>query len=67
MEFIQNNMMLLVPFLLLQFALVITALIDWWKRPEGTLRGPKWTWLLVILVVNTIGPIIYFVVARQDE
>lgn len=67
MDFIQNNIMLLIPFLLLQLVLISTALFDWWRRPEETLRGSRWIWLLVIIFINTIGPIIYFVVARQDE
>ena len=56
---------LLIPIILIQIALVVIALWDLWKR-EAT-RGPKWVWLLVILLVNFIGPIIYFVVGREDE
>lgn len=56
---------LLIPVMLIQLALVIIALIDLWKR-EAT-RGPKWVWLLVILLINFIGPIIYFVAGREDE
>lgn len=40
------------------------ALIDLAKRPST--RGPKWAWALVIIFVNMIGPIIYFVVGRED-
>ena len=56
---------LLIPILLIQLALVLIALWDLWKR-EST-RGPKWVWLLVILLVNFIGPIIYLVIGREDE
>jgi hypothetical protein len=41
-------------------------LIDLSKQTTHT-RGPKWVWALVILFVNLIGPIIYFVAARKDE
>jgi hypothetical protein len=44
---------------------MITALVDLIRR-ERT-RGPKWVWLLVILLVNYIGPILYFVIGRRDE
>jgi hypothetical protein len=44
---------------------MIAALIDVARREK--LRGPKWLWVLVILFVNIIGPIIYFVAGRQDE
>lgn len=56
---------LLIPIILIQIALVVIALWDLWKR-EAT-RGPKWLWVLVILMVNFIGPIIYLVVGREDE
>jgi hypothetical protein len=35
-------------------------------RREQT-RGPKWVWALVIVLVNYIGPIIYFVAGRKEE
>ncbi|HEY5269929.1 MAG TPA: PLD nuclease N-terminal domain-containing protein [Anaerolineales bacterium] len=55
----------LVPVLIIQLVLMITALIDLIRR-EHT-RGPKWIWAIVILLVNYIGPIIYFVAGRKDE
>lgn len=56
---------LLVPLLLIQLALIVFALLDLRKRTAT--RGPKWMWVLVIVFVNFIGPIIYFVVGRGDE
>lgn len=56
---------LLMPVLVIQLALMAFALLDLAKR-ERT-RGPKWVWLLVILFVNFVGPIIYFIVGREDE
>ncbi len=55
----------LIPVLIIQLALMITALVDLIRR-ERT-RGPKWIWLLVILLVNYIGPILYFIIGRRDE
>jgi hypothetical protein len=55
---------LLLPLLLVQLVLMIAALWDLLRR-ERT-RGPKWVWLLVIVVVNLFGPIIYFLVAREE-
>jgi hypothetical protein len=54
----------LLPILLIQIGLVIAALLDLVKREKT--RGPKWLWLIVILFVNLIGPIIYFLVGRED-
>ena len=56
---------LIIPIVILQWILIIAALIDLVKR-EHT-RGPKWVWILVILFVNLFGPIIYFIVGRKDE
>ena len=54
----------LIPILLLQLVLIVVALIDLARR-ERT-RGPKWLWVLIIVLVNLIGPIIYFVVGREE-
>ncbi len=60
-----NLFQLLVPLIIIQFILVIVALIDLIKR-ENTL-GPKWMWTLIIIFVTTLGPIIYFVVGRKHD
>lgn len=54
----------LIPILLLQLALVVAALIDLARR-ERT-KGPKWVWALIIIFVNIIGPILYFVLGREE-
>ena len=64
MERIQQFLPYLIPILLLQLVLIVVALIDLARR-ERT-RGPKWLWALIILFVNLIGPIIYFVVGREE-
>jgi hypothetical protein len=56
---------LLIPLLLIQLALMIAAFWDLIRRDKT--RGPKWVWVVVILVINMIGPIIYFLVGRDDE
>lgn len=56
---------LLIPILIIQLALIVAALLDLSRR--SATRGPRWVWVLVILFVNFIGPIIYFVIGREDE
>jgi uncharacterized membrane protein YhaH (DUF805 family) len=65
MEIIKQYLPLLIPVILIQLALMITALVDLIRRAQT--RGPKWVWALVILLVNFIGPIIYFVAGRKEE
>ncbi len=54
----------LVPILLLQILLMIVAVIDLVRR-ERT-RGPKWVWAVVILLVNIVGPVLYFLFGREE-
>ena len=55
---------LLIPILLIQWALVIFALVDLVRREKT--KGSKWGWLAVILLVNFIGPILYLVLGRDE-
>lgn len=57
-------LMLLLPVLLIQLALMIFALVDLIKNPNT--NGPKWMWGVIIVVVNILGPILYFVIGRRN-
>ena len=65
MDSLRPYLPFLVPVLILQLGLIIAALIDLVRR-ERT-RGPKWVWVLIILFINFIGPILYFILGRADE
>jgi hypothetical protein len=43
------------------------ALIDIKRRPANQIRGPKWLWAPMVVVVNSVGvvPISYFVFGRR--
>lgn len=56
---------LVAPILILQFILIVVALIDL-VRIDAT-NGPKWVWAIVIVLGNLIGPIIYFAVGRNAQ
>ena len=56
---------LLIPLFLVQLGLMIAGIIDLVKREKT--KGPKWMWVLIVVFVNIIGPIIYFVVGREEE
>ncbi|WP_400245253.1 PLD nuclease N-terminal domain-containing protein [Niallia sp. JL1B1071] len=64
-ELLQVNWSLLAPVLILQFILMLTALISCIKQEET--NGPKWLWILLILFVSLFGPILYFVVGRKNN
>jgi hypothetical protein len=55
---------LLIPVIILELGLMIAALVDLIKREKT--KGPKWVWILVIVLVNLFGPIVYFLVGREE-
>lgn len=61
---LQQYIPLLIPLLIIQLGLMIAALVDLFRREKT--QGPKWLWILVIVFVNFIGPILYFVVGRDE-
>jgi len=61
---IQQYLPLLIPIALLEFGLMIAALIDIVKREKT--KGPKWVWIVVAVVFNLLGPIVYFIFGRDE-
>jgi hypothetical protein len=62
---LQQILPMLIPVLAIQLILLVVALLD--LRKQTATRGPKWMWALIIVFVNIIGPILYFVAARKEE
>ena len=57
----------LLPFVLLDLGMVIYCVIDLYKPDRRVRGGNKLPWLLVILLVSTLGWIIYLFVGREEE
>jgi hypothetical protein len=58
---------LVAPIIVIQLGLMIAALIDL-ERDERRVRGgSKLVWALVIVFVNLVGPILYFVAGREES
>ena len=52
--------------IIVEIALDVIALVDLYRRPvDQVVFANKWIWLAIILLVNTVGAIIYLVVARK--
>lgn len=58
------NWSIVTPILIIQVILIIIALFDL-KKAEQT-NGPKWMWALIIVFINIIGPVIYFIIGRRE-
>lgn len=57
-----------IPLGILQLVLMITALVSLLRKPS-TLGNDRILWLVIILLVNIIGPILYFAIgsSKLDE
>ena len=63
---ITNMLPLLIPLAVIQLALMVIALIDLFKR-ENMKSNTRLIWVFVIVLINTIGPIIYLFAGRKDK
>ena len=57
---------LLVPIVIIQLGLMIAALVDLGQGERRVRGGNKLVWVVVIVFVNVIGPIVYFVAGRDE-
>jgi len=57
------NWALIAPLIIIQFIIMLVALIDWLKTDE--FNGSKWLWLFIILLIGFVGPIVYFIFGRR--
>lgn len=64
-ELINFNWALLAPILVIQAILLVVALVDCIRNDN--LAGRKTMWILIIIFLNIIGPILYFVLGRRNE
>lgn len=56
---------MIMPMIVVWLALMVTALINCMKAEQT--NGPKWVWILIIIFINTIGPVLYFIIGRKQD
>jgi hypothetical protein len=56
----------LIPLFLIQLALMITALMHVLKHPQYRF-GSKIMWIFVVVLLQIIGPVVYFAFGRGEE
>ena len=66
MNVLIKYMPLLIPLIITQFTLAIIALIHVLRHPHYRF-GNKVMWILIVLLGQMLGPIIYFVFGRGEE
>jgi len=56
---------LLIPVIIIEYGLMIFALVQAIRNEVSYL--PKWVWILIIVLVNIIGPIVFLLAGRKKE
>jgi hypothetical protein len=59
-------LVLLVPLIILQLVLLVVAIVDLTKPERRVRGGNKVVWAVVIVFIQMIGPLLYFLVGRED-
>jgi glucose uptake protein GlcU len=57
----------LAPLVLIDLGMVIFSIVDLYKADRHVRGGNKLVWLLVILLVSTLGWLVYLFVGRTDD
>ena len=55
----------LIPLLVIQLGLMVFCLVDLSRREKT--RGPKWMWVVFIVLGELVGPVVYLVFGRVEE
>ncbi len=58
---------LLIPIVLIQWALMVVALVKLFKSDAEPKFMPRWAWALIIIFVNLFGAIVYLIIGRREE
>lgn len=56
----------LIPLFVIELVLALTALIHVIRHPHYRF-GNKAMWIIIVLFIEIIGPVVYFVFGRGDE
>ncbi|WP_096271431.1 PLD nuclease N-terminal domain-containing protein [Paucisalibacillus globulus] len=59
------NWALIAPILIIEFILLLVAIVDLVKVKET--NGPKWLWAIIIVLVSILGPVLYFIIGRRSR
>ena len=66
MEFIREYLPILIPIVVLEIGLMIYALIHILKHNKFKF-GNKVMWIVVVVLIQIIGPIFYLTIGKDDE
>jgi Phospholipase_D-nuclease N-terminal len=58
--------LILLPLVLIELGLVVFSLVDLFRPERRVVGNNKLVWALVIVLVGTIGPIVYLLAGRKQ-
>jgi hypothetical protein len=67
MNLSSNLLLILLPIVVIELGLVVFSLIDLFKPERRVVGNNKLVWALVIVLVGTIGPIVYLLAGRKQN
>jgi Phospholipase_D-nuclease N-terminal len=60
-------LLILLPLVVIELGLVVFSLVDLFKSERRVVGGNKLVWALIIVLVGTIGPIVYLLAGRKQS
>jgi hypothetical protein len=60
-------LLILLPLVVIELGLVVFSLVDLFKSDRRVVGGNKLVWALIIVLVSTIGPIVYLLAGRKQS
>jgi Phospholipase_D-nuclease N-terminal len=62
-----SQLLILLPLALIELGLVIFSLVDLFKPERRVIGDNKLVWALIIVLVGTIGPVVYLLAGRKQS
>jgi hypothetical protein len=61
-----NLLLILLPLVVIELGLVVFSLVDLFRPERRVVGNNKLIWALIIVLVGTIGPIVYLLAGRKQ-
>jgi hypothetical protein len=61
-----STVLILLPLVLIELGLVVFSLVDLFRPERRVVGNNKLIWALIIVLVGTIGPIVYLLAGRKQ-
>jgi len=66
MDYVVRFLPIIIPLAIIQFGLLTAALIHIFKHNTYK-AGNRVLWVVISIGLNTLGPILYFIIGRSDD